>query len=207
MKTLQQQLQGRGITDPRLLAAFAEVPREAFVDPELRELAYADRPLGIGHGQTISQPYIVALTIEKMELEAGHRALEIGAGSGYAAAIMSRLCRSVVTVERLPELADSARERLARLGFTNVSVICADGTEGYEPGAPYDAIGVAAAGPEVPSALRAQLAVGGRLVMPVGERKEQVLIRLTRVEKTRFQKERICKVRFVHLIGEQGWSD
>ncbi len=207
MRILEKQLRKHGITDSSVLEAFAQVPREEFVDPSLRQLAHADRPLSIGYGQTISQPYIVALTLEKMALQPDDRVLEIGTGSGYAAALLSRLCASVVTVERLPELARTAQDRLARLGHDNVIVVCADGTQGYEPGAPYDAIGVAAGGPEVPSALCSQLKVGGRLVLPVGGQEEQALLRVTRLGSSNFHEERICRVRFVPLIGQQGWPE
>ena len=207
MEILEKQLRKHGIRDSRVLAAFSQVPREEFVDPSLRELAHADRPLSIGYGQTISQPYIVALTLEKMALRPDDRVLEIGTGSGYAAALLSRLCATVVTVERLPELAQSAQDRLAGLGYDNVIVVCADGTQGYEPAAPYDAIGVAAGGPEIPSALRSQLKIGGRLVLPVGGQEEQILVRVTRLGISNFHEERICKVRFVPLIGQQGWPE
>ncbi len=207
MRNLKQQLTGRGITGKNLLSAFAEVPREKFVDPALEQLAYADRPLSIGFGQTISQPYIVALTIDKMELQPGDEVLEIGTGSGYSAAVLSRLCASVISVERLPELAHTATERLARLGYSNVTVICADGTQGYPHHAPYDAIAVAAGGPEVPRALREQLKIGGRLVIPVGAAEEQSLVRVRRLSPMEFRQEQICKVRFVPLIGQQGWPE
>lgn len=207
MRNLEQQLPSRGITGKNLLSAFAEVPREKFVAPALEQLAYADRPLSIGFGQTISQPYIVALTIDKMELQPGNEVLEIGTGSGYSAAVLSRVCASVVSVERLPELAHTATERLARLGYSNVTVICGDGTQGCPNHAPYDAIAVAAGGPQVPRALREQLKVGGRLVIPVGGAEEQSLVRVRRLSPTEFRQEQICKVRFVPLIGQQGWPE
>lgn len=207
MRNLEQQLTSRGITGKNLLSAFAEVPREKFVAPALEQLAYADRPLSIGFGQTISQPYIVALTIDKMELQPGDEVLEIGTGSGYSAAVLSRVCAWVVSVERLPELAHTATERLARLGYSNVTVICGDGTQGCPNHAPYDAIAVAAGGPQVPRALREQLKVGGRLVIPVGGAEEQSLVRVRRLSPTEFRQEQICKVRFVPLIGQQGWPE
>jgi protein-L-isoaspartate(D-aspartate) O-methyltransferase len=175
-RMVRKQLKGRGLTDPRLLEAFAEVPREQFVPPSLKQWAHTDRPLGIECGQTISQPYIVALTVDKLGLQGPEKVLEIGTGSGYAAAILSRLAASVVSVERLPELAESARERLQKLGYHNVRVVCADGTLGYAPEAPYEAIAVAAGGPVVPESLKEQLAMGGRLVIPVGDEEEQVLL-------------------------------
>jgi protein-L-isoaspartate(D-aspartate) O-methyltransferase len=200
-------LAGRGIADERVLAAFRSVPRHEFVPEGLAEFAYADAPLPIGREQTISQPYIVALTAEALRLRGDERVLEIGTGSGYAAAVLSRLAREVFTVERLPELAAQARERLERLGFTNVHVLCGDGTLGWSEHAPYDAIAVAAGGPEIPRALLDQLAPGGRLVIPVGrEETSQTLVRVTR-ENGSFRTEPLGEVRFVPLIGEQGWPE
>ena len=207
-RMIEEHLAGRGITDPKILAAFQAVPREAFVHEGAADLAYADTPLPIGHGQTISQPYIVALTIEALQLHGGERVLEIGAGSGYAAAVLSRIAGEVFTVERLPPLCALAESRLERLGFTNVRLHCGDGSLGWPEHASYDAIAVAAAGPEVPPALLAQLAVGGRLVMPVGpDNASQVLIRVTRVSPTELRREELADVRFVPLIGEQAWED
>lgn len=203
---VRKHLQGRGLTSPRLLQAFCRVPREEFVPAGLREWAYADRPLSIGSGQTISQPYIVALTVDKLGLSPDEKVLEIGTGSGYAAAILSLMAARVVSVERLPELADSARERLQRLGYRNVQVVCGDGTQGYLPEAPYDGIAVAAGGPRVPTSLKEQLALGGRLVIPVGGQQEQSLLRVTRTGDNSFEQETVCKVRFVPLLGEDGWT-
>ena len=200
------QLAKRGIRDARVLQAFRDVPREAFVPPDLAEFAYNDSPLPIGDGQTISQPYIVALTVDALRLSAGDRVLEIGTGSGYAAAILSRIAKAVYTVERLPELAEQARGRLFRLGLGNVFVHRGDGTLGWTDHAPYDAIAVAAGGPEIPRALLSQLAPGGRLVIPVGPEDAQVLMRVTREDGT-FRTEEISNVRFVPLVGEQGWPD
>jgi len=202
------QLAGRGVADARLLKAFRAVPRHEFVPEDLLEFAYEDAPLPIGSEQTISQPYIVAMTIDALGLRGGERVLEIGTGSGYAAALLSRLASEVFTVERLPSLAESARERLARLGFHNVHVLCGDGTLGWPEHAPYDAIAVAAGGPEVPQALLEQLAPRGRLVMPVGsDATSQILMRVTRRDGTRFDSEPLEEVRFVPLIGEQGWPE
>ncbi len=201
------QVAGRGIADPRVLAAFRSVPRHEFVPETLAEFAYEDTPLPIAGEQTISQPYIVAVTLEALQLQGGERVLEIGAGSGYAAAVSSRLVKEVFTVERLVSLAESARERLARLGFHNVHVLCGDGTLGWPEHAPYDAIAVAAGGPEVPKALLDQLAPGGRLVIPVGpDETSQTLMRVTR-EGAEFRTEPLGEVRFVPLIGEQGWPE
>jgi protein-L-isoaspartate(D-aspartate) O-methyltransferase len=205
-KMVRKHLRARGLTSPRLLQAFSEVPRERFVPDRLREWAYADRPLDIGFGQTISQPYIVALTADLLQIAPHEKILEIGTGSGYAAAILAKLGERVITVERVPELADTARKRLRELGFENVTVVCADGTQGYPPEAPYDAIAVAAGGPCVPRDLKEQLAVGGRLVIPVGEHSEQNLVKVTRIDQDTFQEQAICKVRFVPLVGAQGWS-
>lgn len=206
-RMVQLQLAGRGIADPRLLEAFRSVPREDFVPAELTEFAFHDTPLPIGDGQTISQPYIVAMTLAALGLRGGERVLEVGTGSGYAAAVLSRLAKEVYSVERLASLADSARERLARLGYDNVQVLCGDGTLGWAEHAPYDAIAVAAGGPEVPRALLNQLAPGGRLVIPVGpDESSQVLMRVTRHD-AGFHSEPLTEVRFVPLIGEQGWPD
>lgn len=205
---VDQQLAGRGLHDPNLLRAFRTVPREHFVPTELREFAYDDTPLPIGEGQTISQPYIVAVTLHALQLQPHHRVLEIGTGSGYAAAVLSRMVKEVYTVERIRALADRAAERMTSLGYNNVHVLCGDGTLGWERHAPYDAIAVAAGGPETPRALLAQLAQGGRLVIPVGrEKSSQVLTRVTRKDEVRFEEEPIAPVRFVPLIGEQGWKN
>jgi protein-L-isoaspartate(D-aspartate) O-methyltransferase len=201
-------LAGRGITDPRLLDAFRDVAREAFVPEELAEFAYRDTPLPIGNGQTISQPYIVALTIQALDLHGSERVLEVGTGSAYAAAILGRVAKEVFTIERLPSLAASAKERLERLGFRNVRVACMDGSLGWPEHAPYDAIAVAAGGPHAPPALLAQLAIGGRMVIPIGpDESSQVLERITRESETEYRTEPLGNVRFVPLIGAQGWSE
>jgi protein-L-isoaspartate(D-aspartate) O-methyltransferase len=202
---VDRQLAGRDINNERVLKAFRDVPREAFLPENLREFAYEDSPLPIAQGQTISQPYIVALTVQALELRGGERVLEVGTGSGYAAAILSRIAKDVYTVERLESLAVAAAAQLARLKYNNVHVLCGDGTLGWPDHAPYDAIAVAAGGPEVPSALLAQLAVGGRLVIPVGPESEQVLVRVTRTAADEYQREDLTSVRFVPLIGAQGW--
>jgi protein-L-isoaspartate(D-aspartate) O-methyltransferase len=202
------QIQERGVRSPAVARAMREVPREEFMSEEMREFAYADSPLPIGEGQTISQPYIVAYMIEALELEGGERVLEVGTGSGYAAAVLGRIAGEVYTIERHPSLARSAREALERLGYRNVHVIEGDGTLGWPQAAPYDAIVVAAGGGEVPPALRSQLAVGGRLVIPVGPTpREQRLVRVTRVDDNDFEEEDLLPVRFVPLIGEQGWQE
>jgi protein-L-isoaspartate(D-aspartate) O-methyltransferase len=202
------QLAGRGIEDPRVLEAFRTVPRETFLPDSMAEFAYQDSPLPIGEGQTISQPYIVAVTIEALRLGENDRVLEIGTGSGYAAAVLSRVAKEVFTVERIEALAGEARERLTRLGYRNVHVLCGDGTLGWPDHAPYDAIAVAAGGPEIPRALLSQLAPGGRLVIPVGsDESSQTLMRVTREGEDQFREEPIASVRFVPLIGVQGWPE
>jgi protein-L-isoaspartate(D-aspartate) O-methyltransferase len=203
---VRTQLARRGISDPRVLNAVASIPREDFVPSELAAFAYDDAPLPIGHGQTISQPYIVAFTIEALQLTEHDRVLDIGTGSGYAAAVTSRLVREVYSVERVPALCRSAHERLARLGYANVHVLCADGSLGWAEQAPYSAIAVAAVGPRPPPALLDQLGAGGRLVMPVGPDGAQTLVRVTRTGAASFREEPLVDVRFVPLIGAQGFA-
>jgi protein-L-isoaspartate(D-aspartate) O-methyltransferase len=208
VRMVELHLARRGIADPAVLDAFATVPREAFVPEGLAEFAYEDTPLAIGEGQTISQPYIVALTVQALGLRGRERVLEIGTGSGYAAAILSRIAEQVYTVERIASLADSARVRLARLGYSNVQVLCGDGSLGWKEHAPFDAIAVAAGGPKAPPALLAQLAIGGRLVMPIGpEGSPQVLVRITREAEKQYREEPLAEVCFVPLIGEHGFRD
>jgi protein-L-isoaspartate(D-aspartate) O-methyltransferase len=204
---VRRQIERRGVRDERVLAALSEVPREAFVSDELAEFAYDDTPLPIEAGQTISQPYIVALMIEALRPAPGDRVLEIGAGSGYAAAVMSRAVAEVYAVERHSELAALARRRLAALGYGNVHLRHGDGSLGWAEHAPYQGIAVAAGGPSIPRALLDQLAIGGRLVMPVGPARLQQLIRVTRTGESEYVREDLTDVRFVPLIGEQGWSD
>jgi protein-L-isoaspartate(D-aspartate) O-methyltransferase len=202
------QIAARGVTDPAVLAAMRTVPREAFVRPELAALAYDDLPLPIGEGQTISQPYIVALMTAALRPSPADRVLEIGTGSGYAAAVLHCLVKQVYTVERLKTLYRLARRRLRRLGYHNVHVHHGNGTLGWPAHAPYDGIVVTAGGPTTPMALQEQLALGGRLVMPVGAQPtQQRLVRLTRVSATEFQQEELGSVCFVPLIGAQGWAD
>ena len=204
---VERQLQARGIRDPHVLDAFRSVAREVFLPQESEEFAYADTPLPIEEGQTISQPYIVALMAAALDLELGDRVLEIGTGSGYAAAILARLARHVYTVERHEVLARVATKRLEEQGFTNVSVRHGDGTLGWPEEAPFDAIVVAAGGPGIPPALIDQLAPGGRLVIPVGEGRDfQKLVRLTRQADGKLASEDLGDVRFVPLIGAQGWE-
>ena len=203
------QIAARGIRDSRVLDAMRSVPRHAFVAAALRGDAYEDTPLPIEDGQTISQPYIVALMLEAARLAPADRMLEIGAGSGYASAVAGRLVAHVDAVERHPALAALARERLARLGCTNDDVHIGDGSGGWPQGAPYDAIVVAAAGPRVPAALREQLAVGGRLVMPVERNGHgaQRLVLVTRDAADAWHEDDLGGVMFVPLVGAQGWPE
>jgi len=203
---VEAQIAGRGVGDPRVLAAMREVPREAFVPPALVPQAYEDSPLPIDQGQTISQPFIVAAMIEAAALRPDDRVLEVGAGSGYAAAVMSRIAREVVTIDRHPPLVAEARRRLGQLGYGNVAVHVGDGTLGWPEAAPFDAILVAAAGPAVPESLLAQLRTGGRLVIPVGDAEDrQRLIKIVRRGEAAFDEQDLGPVRFVPLIGAQGW--
>ncbi|NMT64860.1 protein-L-isoaspartate(D-aspartate) O-methyltransferase [Marinobacter orientalis] len=198
----------RGIKDKRVLEAMEAVPREAFVGARQTRYAYDDSPLPIEEGQTISQPYIVALMTEAMQLEPDNTVLEIGSGSGYAAAVLSRIVKQVYTIERHPMLAKLARERLADLGYDNVRVLCGDGTLGWPEHAPFDAIVVTAGGPRVPESLVRQLVIGGRLVIPTGPAiHQQKLLRITRVSEDETESEDLGGVRFVPLIGEEGWRD
>jgi protein-L-isoaspartate(D-aspartate) O-methyltransferase len=207
LEMVEQSISRRGVRDELVLDAMRKVPRELFVPEKLREFAYQDAPLPIAEEQTISQPYIVAFMTESLLLKGGEKVLEIGAGSGYAAAVLSEIAAHVYTVERVGRLAETAAERLADLGYDNVHVRHGDGTRGWPEHAPYDAIVVAAGGPQVPESLKAQLKVGGRLVMPVGsDQLVQELVRVLRLTETEYQSEDIADVRFVPLIGEEGWS-
>jgi protein-L-isoaspartate(D-aspartate) O-methyltransferase len=202
------QIAARGVEDPLVLDAMRAVPREDFVPADLAEYAYEDRPLPIGHGQTISQPYVVAAMTAAARVRPADRVLEIGTGSGYGAAVLSEIAGEVYTVERIEALADSARDRLAALGYGNVHVRCGDGTLGWPEHAPYDAIIVTAGGPTVPRVLLDQLKPGGRLVMPLGsEPRGQRLIRRTRTGLETYTQDDLEWVAFVPLIGEQGWPD
>ncbi|TMJ19460.1 MAG: protein-L-isoaspartate(D-aspartate) O-methyltransferase [Alphaproteobacteria bacterium] len=205
---VRRQIEGRGLADPRLLGAMREVPREAFVPEHLAHLAHADTPLPIEADQTISQPYIVALMIDAAEIAPGDKVLEIGAGSGYAAAVMGRIAGEVIAVERHAELARLAAERMGRLGYGNVRIVEGDGSAGQPEDAPFDAILAAASGSHVPAALKRQLGVGGTLVMPVGEPNAvQSLVKVTRTSEDSYRSEDLGAVRFVPLIGEEGWDE
>ena len=198
-KMVDRQIAGRGVQDPRVLEAMREVPREAFVPASAAHEAYEDHPLGIGEGQTISQPYVVALMAEAAQVGPDDRVLEIGAGSGYGAAVLGRLAREVCTLERHRPLVERAALALEAVGATNVTVVHADGSEGWPERAPYDAIVVTAAGRQVPQALLDQLADGGRLVMPVGEPDAQELVRVRRHGDS-VTRDDLGAVRFVPLV-------
>jgi protein-L-isoaspartate(D-aspartate) O-methyltransferase len=204
---VEHQIARRGITDPLVLEAMGRVPREAFVLPGWEEEAYEDQPLPIAERQTISQPYIVAYMIEAAGLKPGDRALEIGTGSGYAAAVMGAIAARVYTIERHAGLAETARQRLQELGFGNVEVRVGDGTLGWPDAGPFDAIIVTAGGPKVPPELREQLAVGGRLLIPIGDSlHRQSLVRVVREGPAEYREEDLADVAFVPLIGEAGWE-
>jgi protein-L-isoaspartate(D-aspartate) O-methyltransferase len=193
---VEEQLRGRGITDQRVLGAMAEIPREHFVPANRSRVAYEDSALAIGHGQTISQPLVVATMTQALELTGDERVLEIGTGSGYQAAILARLCREVITVEVVPELAEAAEERLRRLGFTNVKVAVGDGWNGWPPGTPYEGILVACAAPTIPPALVEQLTPDGRLVIPVGPEGGDQVLKVVRKDGSSWD---LFPVRFVPL--------
>lgn len=203
---IEDQLRRRGIRDPRVLDAMFQVPRHEFVAPGLISRAYEDRPLPIGESETISQPYIVAVMTEAARVQPGDKALEVGAGSGYQAAILSHLGARVYALERNPDLAEAASRRLARLGYAG-EVLCGDGTEGYAAAAPYDVIMVSAASPpKIPQPLFDQLASGGRLVIPVGEREHQEL-RLIFKHGDEFATRMLDPCQFIPLIGKYGWPE
>lgn len=207
-RMVDRQLRKRGISNDKLLEVMGEVPRERFVPPHLAAQAYDDGPLPIGSGQTISQPWIVAQMIQILAPKETDKVLEIGAGSGYSAAVLSRMVDRIVTIERIADLAAEARTRLRKLGYTNIDVIEGDGTLGYPPQAPYDGIIVTAGAPAVPETLKSQLEVGGRLVIPVGStRSYQTLVRIRRVSEHVFETDPYDPVRFVPLIGTEGWRE
>ncbi len=199
------QLRRRGIRDAAVLESMERVPREAFVPPDQLPHAYDDGPLPIGHGQTISAPFIVGRMIEAAELEPGDKVLEVGVGCGYAAAVMSRMVEAVWAIDRQPELTERSGKLLAALGYDNVFVICGDGSLGYPDAAPYQAIVVAAASPDVPPSLLDQLAPTGRMIIPVGPAgRDQTLIRF-RNTPMGYDREDLEPVRFVPLVGQEGW--
>jgi protein-L-isoaspartate(D-aspartate) O-methyltransferase len=205
-RMVEQQIQARGISNPRVLEAMKAIPRHFFIPPPYTTSAYTDAPLPIGNGQTISQPYIVALMTELLDPQPDGNILEIGTGSGYQAAVLSLLVRQVTTIERISSVADRARENITKIGLKNIRVLVGDGTVGYPQYAPYDGIMITAATPDIPAPLIDQLTKGGTLVAPAGGREIQELITLKR------KGDRIIQashggVRFVPLIGEFGWAD
>jgi protein-L-isoaspartate(D-aspartate) O-methyltransferase len=205
-RMVEHQIAARGISNPRILAAMRQVPRHFFIPPPYDRSAYEDCPLPIGDGQTISQPYIVALMTELLDPQPHDHVLEIGAGSGYQAAILASLVQQVTTVERIPTVAGRARDNLGKTRITNVDLVVGDGTQGYPVAAPYDGILITAATPQIPQPLIDQLGEGGRLVAPVGGREIQELIRIRR-EGGRILESQHGGVRFVPLIGTYGWEE
>lgn len=206
LRMVAKQIKARGISNTDVLRVMREVPRHDFVPAELRAKAYEDKPLAIGCGQTISQPYMVALMTELLELKPGDRVLEVGTGSAYQTAILASLAAEVISIERQDSLLDAARRRLEALEYTGVTILPGDGTLGSTDYAPYDAILVTAGSPEVPRSLREQLAPGGRLVCPVGTREAQKIVRLLRTPEG-IQEEGGTACMFVPLIGAEGWSE
>jgi len=205
---VERQIESRGIDDANIIGAFRTVPREMFVSPEYAELAYGDHPLPIEAGQTISQPYIVALMIQAAGIKPGDKVLEVGGGSGYAAAVIGQIAATVISVERQHDLVELARGRLATLGYDNVRVVEGDGTRGCPDEAPFDAILAAASGSHVPQSLIDQLGDGGRLVMPVGDPGwVQKLVKVTKGPDGKLITEDLGGVRFVPLIGDEGWEN
>lgn len=203
-RMVREQLKARGLTDERLLRAFRKVPRHQFVPEDLLAQAYTDHPLPIGVGQTISQPYMVALMTSRLRLQGHERVLEIGAGSGYQTAILAELALEVFSVERLPELLSTALERVNALGYLNVHLTTGNGSLGWPERAPYDGIVVTAAAPGIPEPLLAQLADHGRMVLPIGSAESQMLIEVEKQHGTILQKE-ITSCVFVPLVGQHGW--
>ncbi len=206
-RMVREQLQGRGIADARVLAAMRRVPRHLFVPSELAERAYEDRALPIGNGQTISQPYMVARIVEELKLRGDERVLDVGTGSGYQAAVLSELAAQVISIERHADLAASARQTLANAGYANVTVVVGDGSQGYEANAPYNVIAIAAGAPQVPDALVAQLALNGRLTLPLGTAEVQRLTVIVKDAQGQITTQTLEECQFVPLIGEQGWKE
>jgi protein-L-isoaspartate(D-aspartate) O-methyltransferase len=206
-RMVEDQVQARGVKDPRVIDAMLRVPRHLFVPEALAAQAYSDFPLPIGERQTISQPYMVAVMSEALQLKGSEKVLEIGTGSGYQAAVLALLARQVFSLERIPALARQARRTLDSCGFARVNVRVTDGTFGWEDEAPFEGIIVTAGAPAVPQPYRDQLAIGGRLVIPVGDRISQILVRVTRLGERNFREERLFGCRFVPLVGDLGWRE
>jgi len=208
LKMVETQIRSRGIADPRVLAALEKIPRHIFVDGGIKEQAYQDNPLPIGEGQTISQPYIVALMTQALEISPKDKVLEIGTGSGYQTALLAELADQVFSVERIAVLASRARKCLDALGYFNVAIKVGDGTYGWKEEAPFNAIIVTAGAPALPQQLLSQLAVGGRIVIPIGDRYAQTLYKVTRLSEdlTDLKKENLGGCRFVDLIGDYAWG-
>jgi len=208
LKMVEAQIRSRGISDPRVLAAMENIPRHIFVDDGIKEQAYQDNPLPIGEGQTISQPFIVALMTQALEISKRDKVLEIGTGSGYQTAILAELADQVFSIERIALLASRARKCLDALGYFNVAIKVGDGTYGWREEAPFQAIIVTAGSPTLPQQLLSQLAVGGRLVIPIGDRQIQTLYKVTRLsdDLTDLKKENLGGCRFVDLIGDYAWG-
>lgn len=206
-RMVEEQVKARGVRDQRVIDAMLRVPRHLFVPAALADQAYSDFPLPIGERQTISQPYMVGVMSEALQLSGGEKVLEIGTGSGYQAAILALLARQVFSLERIPALARQARRTLDACGFARVNVRVTDGTFGWEDEAPFDGIVVTAGAPAIPQAYLTQLAIGGRLVIPVGDRLSQILMRVTRLGERNYREERLFGCRFVPLVGDHGWRE
>jgi len=206
-RMVEEQVRGRGVTDQRVIDAMLKVPRHLFVPEALAAQAYSDFPLPIGDRQTISQPYMVGVMSEALQLQGVEKVLEIGTGSGYQAAILALLARQVFSLERIPALARQARRTLDNCGYARVNVRVTDGTYGWEDEAPFDAIVVTAGAPSIPRPYLEQLTIGGRLVIPVGDRIGQSLVRVTRRGEEDFREERLFSCRFVPLVGNHGWRE
>ena len=206
LKMVEEQVISRGIKDPRVIAAMRKVPRHLFVEEALQNQSYSDRPLPIGEKQTISQPYMVAVMTEALQLTGKEKVLEIGAGSGYQTAILAEVARKVFSIERILSLTMKARTLILDLGYANVEITFSDGTQGWVEESPFDAIIVTAGSPDIPQPLVDQLAIGGRLVIPVGDESVQDLIRVTKTEEG-VKREDLGGCRFVKLIGKHGWNE